>query len=72
MLRNTVQGAMRILYASHIEDTAAPLWVLAKRFDLEGVIAKDGSSRHIAGRSDRWQKIKTAAGAERERERRPK
>lgn len=44
----------------------AELWALAKEFELEGLMDKDGSSRYVAGRSDRWLKIKMTAGAERE------
>lgn len=72
MLGNALKGTKRIVYAQQIENSAAELWVLAKRFDLEGVSAKHGSSMYSAGRSDRWVKIKTAVGAERESKRRPR
>jgi ATP-dependent DNA ligase len=38
---------------------------------LEGIVAKDVTSTYTAGRSTRWLKVKTDAGAEREKERRP-
>jgi len=37
---------------------------------LEGIVAKDGRSTYQAGRSTRWQNIKTTIGADRERARR--
>jgi ATP-dependent DNA ligase len=39
--------------------------------ELEGVVAKDGSSIYTAGRTTRWQKIKTDVGVEREKARQP-
>ncbi|MGZ4926422.1 MAG: hypothetical protein ACXV4B_08230 [Halobacteriota archaeon] len=41
------------------------------QLELEGIVAKDATAPYSAGRSTRWVKIKTAAGAQRERERRP-
>jgi ATP-dependent DNA ligase len=38
---------------------------------LAGIVAKRADSRYVAGRSNYWQKIKTDAAEERERERRP-
>lgn len=72
MLRHVLQGCERIIYANHFENSAAELWALAKKFQLEGILAKDGSSMYTVGQSDRWMKIKTAAGAEREMKRRPR
>jgi ATP-dependent DNA ligase len=43
---------------------------MAQRLDLEGIFAKDGASTYQAGRSTRWQKVKTEIGTERERQRR--
>ncbi|MGZ5121754.1 MAG: ATP-dependent DNA ligase [Burkholderiales bacterium] len=71
MLQQAVSGSERIIYAGHFENSAAELWALAKKFKLEGIVAKDGSAAYAAGRSTRWQKIKTQLGAERERKRRP-
>jgi bifunctional non-homologous end joining protein LigD len=71
MLRKTLQGTKRVIYVDHFENSPAELWALANKFELEGVMAKLGSSTYIAGRSNCWQKIKTTAGAERERRRRP-
>jgi ATP-dependent DNA ligase len=43
---------------------------MAQRLELEGTVAKDALSPYQAGRSTRWQEIKTAIGAERELQRR--
>jgi ATP-dependent DNA ligase len=52
-------------FANHFENTAVELWVLAKRFELEGVVGKDDRAMYVAGRSDRWlrSKRKQAASA---------
>jgi ATP-dependent DNA ligase len=71
MLHKTLTGSQRIIYAAHFENSPAEVWALAKKFELEGIVAKDGSSIYTAGRSTRWLKIKTEVGAERERDRRP-
>ena len=60
----------RIRYTRHLNDDCAPLWKMAVDLELEGIVAKDGRSPYQAGRSTRWQKIKTAIGSERERDRR--
>ena len=39
--------------------------------DLEGIVATDGNTAYVAGRTNSCKKIKTTAGAERERKRRP-
>ena len=62
----------RIRYAAHIPDSSGELWAMANELNLEGIVAKDASSLYSAGRTTRWQKIKTKAGADRERERRPR
>ena len=61
----------RIRYAGHFADTSAELWQLAVQLELEGIIAKDAESRYKAGRTNRWLKIKTTSGEERERARWP-
>jgi ATP-dependent DNA ligase len=43
---------------------------MAVNLELEGIVAKDCRSTYQAGRSTGWQKIKTAMGVERERQRR--
>jgi ATP-dependent DNA ligase len=53
-------------------DSSRELWALANELTLEGIVAKDTQSIYTAGRSTRWLKIKTDAGAERERNRRPR
>jgi ATP-dependent DNA ligase len=42
---------------------------MAVQLELEGIVAKDASVPYVAGRSTRWQKVKTDVGAERERRR---
>jgi bifunctional non-homologous end joining protein LigD len=71
MLHKTLKGSKRIIYAAHFENSPPEVWALATIFELEGIVAKDGSSIYTAGRTTRWQKIKTDLGAERERLRRP-
>jgi ATP-dependent DNA ligase len=64
-------GNRRIRYAGHFADSSAELSALANELELEGIVAKDAQSAFTAGRTTRWQKIKTHIGAERERTRRP-
>jgi bifunctional non-homologous end joining protein LigD len=71
-LSETLKGSKRIMYASHFENSAAEVWALATKFELEGIVAKDGSSTYSAGRTTHWQKIKTEFGRHRERLRRPR
>lgn len=71
MLARTVRDCPRVKAAEHFENSPTPLWQMALQLELEGIVAKDASSVYSAGRSTRWQKIKTPAGAERERQRRP-
>ena len=70
-LHGTLPANRRIRYAGHLADCCVELWKMANEFELEGIVAKDGRSIYAAGRTTRWQKIKTAVGAERERQRRP-
>ena len=70
-LHKTLPANRRIRYAAHFADDGRDLWQLAVELELEGVMAKRADSAYTAGRSNVWQKIKTAAGAERERLRRP-
>jgi ATP-dependent DNA ligase len=51
-------AARRSRYARHLNDDCEPLWDMAQRLDLEGIVAKDAASTYQAGRSTRWQKIK--------------
>lgn len=71
-LYHTLPANRRIRYAGHFADSSCELWQLAVQLDLEGIVAKDAASSYTAGRSSRWQKIKTTAGAEREAQRRPR
>ncbi len=70
-LHRTLPANRRIRYARHLNDDCAPLWQMACELELKGIVAKDARSPYQAGRSTRWQKIKTPIGAERERLRRP-
>lgn len=71
-LLGVLPGNRRIRYARHLADDCEPLWAMANELELEGIVAKDAASIYSAGRTTRWQKIKTAVGAEREKNRRPK
>jgi bifunctional non-homologous end joining protein LigD len=71
-LYRTLPANRRIRYAAHFADSSKDLWQLAVELELEGIVAKDAASVYTAGRSSRWLKIKTDAGAERERQRRPR
>jgi bifunctional non-homologous end joining protein LigD len=62
----------RVRHAGHFADSSAELWQLAVQLELEGIVAKDAGAPYTAGRSTRWIKVKTATGAERERQRRPR
>jgi bifunctional non-homologous end joining protein LigD len=69
MLAHTLKGSRCIKYAEHFENSPAELWAIADRLELEGIVGKRMDSTYTAGRSNSWQKIKTAAGADRERQR---
>jgi ATP-dependent DNA ligase len=66
-----LRGSARVKYADHFEGSPAPLWHLAQRLQLEGIVAKAAASVYRAGRTNSWMKIKTAIGEDRERQRRP-
>ena len=70
VLYRTLPASRRVRYATHILNSSAELWQLATAMDLEGIVAKHADSTYSAGRSDRWRKVKTAAGEGRERNRR--
>lgn len=59
MLQHVVSGSPRLIYASHFEASPADLWALARKFKLEGIVAKDASSPYVAGRSERWLAIRS-------------
>jgi ATP-dependent DNA ligase len=59
----------RIRHAGHLTGSCTELWQLALELELEGIVAKDAASKYRAGRTTRWQEIKTAIGAEREAQR---
>jgi ATP-dependent DNA ligase len=46
-----------------INDSSSDMWQLAVQMELEGIVAKDGSSIYTAGRTTRWQNIKADIGA---------
>jgi bifunctional non-homologous end joining protein LigD len=71
VLYRTLPANRRIRYAGHFADSCQELWQLAVQLELEGIVAKRVDSHYKAGRSNMWQKIKTTAGEQRERERRP-
>jgi bifunctional non-homologous end joining protein LigD len=70
-LKSALPANKRIRYTAHFANSCSDVWRLAVRMGLEGIVAKDVTSTYTAGRSTRWLKVKTDAGAERESERRP-
>ena len=70
-LKSALPANKRIRYTAHFANSCSDVWRLAVRMGLEGIVAKDVTSTYTAGRSTRWLKVKTDAGAERDRERRP-
>ena len=60
----------RIRHTGHFAASSGELWQLAVQLELEGIVAKDAASTYTAGRTTRWQKIKTPAGEAREEGRR--
>ena len=71
-LLRTLPANRRIRYARHVPDSSTEIWQMAVQLELEGIVAKDGSSVYSAGRTTRWLKIKTEISAEREKARRPR
>ena len=70
MLQQAVSGSERIIYAGHLENSAAELWALAKKFELEGIV--EGWKRALRGRPlHTLAEDQDTARAERERKRRP-
>jgi bifunctional non-homologous end joining protein LigD len=67
-LHRMLRANRRVRYARHMNDSSADIWQLAVQMELEGIVAKDGTSIYTAGRTSR---IKTDIGAEREKQRRP-
>lgn len=60
----------RIRHTGHFAASSRELWQLALQLELEGIVAKEAASTYTAGRTTRWQKIKTPAGEAREAARR--
>ena len=71
-LLGILPGNRRIRYARHVANSSTDIWQMAVQLELEGIVAKDAASVYSPGRTTRWLKIKTDAGAEREKQRRPK
>jgi bifunctional non-homologous end joining protein LigD len=69
VLRDVLARSERMKCAQHMP-SPVELWALANHLELEGIVAKQAQSAYVAGRTTYWQKIKTEAGAERERQRR--
>jgi bifunctional non-homologous end joining protein LigD len=70
-LKGILPGNRRIRYTGHLE-SCSDLWRVAVQMELEGIVAKDASSIYTAGRSPRWIKIETEAGAGQASLRRPR
>ena len=60
----TLTTSERIVYARHFDRVGEELLALAQQFAAKGIIAKDGSAPYRAGHTDRWLKMKSAAGGE--------
>ncbi len=45
-------------YADHIETMGEAMFAQVQAMGLEGIVAKDASSKYLAGRSSAWQKVK--------------
>ena len=71
MLYDVLGQRGRVRHAGHFADSSAELWQMAVQLELEGIVAKDASAPYTAGRTTRWQKIKTDVGTEQEKQRRP-
>jgi bifunctional non-homologous end joining protein LigD len=70
-LKSALAANKHIRYTAHFANSCSDVWRLAVRMGLEGIVAKDVTSTYTAGRSTRWLKVKTDAGVEREKQRRP-
>jgi bifunctional non-homologous end joining protein LigD len=57
-LRQAVHWSDRVRWTTYQEEKGQALWQQACREGREGIVAKQRSSRYVAGRSDRWVKIK--------------
>ncbi|MDX1631943.1 MAG: DNA ligase D [Thermoanaerobaculia bacterium] len=57
-LRRILPGLGVVRYADEVEERGEALFRQVRDTELEGVMAKDASSRYRPGRSDRWLKIR--------------
>ncbi len=57
-LERAVAGARLCVLARRLGDRGRAAYTLAKRRGLEGIVAKDGASPYVAGRSTSWLKVK--------------
>jgi DNA ligase D-like protein (predicted ligase) len=58
LLRKVVQWSDRVRWTEYQVGQGVSLWEQACQHGEEGIIGKDRQSRYVAGRSDRWVKIK--------------
>jgi bifunctional non-homologous end joining protein LigD len=58
LLRELVPGLGIVRYADEVETMGEALFEQVRRAGLEGIVAKDATSRYEPGRSDRWLKMK--------------
>lgn len=59
LLKNLLPELPDVKYSDHVEGQGIGLFELAKKNDLEGIVAKLKSSAYTEGRSRNWLKVKT-------------
>jgi bifunctional non-homologous end joining protein LigD len=57
VLEHAIRGARRTFPARRMAPNGETAYALAKRRDLEGIVAKDARAPYIEGRSTKWLKI---------------
>ena len=57
-LRSVVPDIGPLRFADHVEQRGSAMFDQVVTLGLEGIMAKDGGSRYVSGRSDRWLKVK--------------
>jgi bifunctional non-homologous end joining protein LigD len=58
ILKSTLPEIKNIKYSDHIEEKGKKFFALAIKKNIEGIMAKDGSSPYLSGRTKSWLKIK--------------
>jgi bifunctional non-homologous end joining protein LigD len=57
LLRRVLPRVGLLRYCDHIEERGIEMFEVARKMDLEGVIAKKADAPYVAGRSGLWQKL---------------